>query len=370
MHNPSSAHGLLRHASNFTSRCPNRFPQGGPLSALRLRVVLSAAMLSAPLATACNQDTVSATLPVEGTPSAGPLAGNGTSPMVGMGDQTPRAADDGLWLEVTTDEYVISPGEERNVCYVQTLPSAINVDRFEYESRPGIHHLLFSRLTKPEEEGSFECNVLFKPTWMVLFGTGTTGQQLEFPAGSAQVLSEGTQVLVQLHLLNASDQDLPVSATVRMRHSEEPDPNPISMFTFGSDDINIPAGGEANTVGECKVPGDLHIAAMLPHMHYLGRSLTLELGDPSRPTAPMQEFYRRDPWNFDNQYIDRMDALIPKGTPARVTCSFRNTTAQPVTFGDSSHDEMCFLVTYIVGERIGSCTTITDPMRLQKLFEN
>lgn len=45
--------------------------------------------------------------------------------------------------------------------------------------------------------------------------------------------------------------------------------------------------------------------------------------------------------------------MIDANAPVRVTCNYVNTRQQAVTFGESSFDEMCFLVLFVVGGPTG-----------------
>jgi hypothetical protein len=85
-------------------------------------------------------------------------------------------------------------------------------------------------------------------------------------------------------------------------------------------------------------------------MHMLGTSMTLELG----PSADsMQTVYARDPYNFNDQTIDGTDVVVEGGQHARLTCNYNNTRQEAVTYGESSFNEMCFLIMFVVGPPAG-----------------
>lgn len=61
-------------------------------------------------------------------------------------------------------------------------------------------------------------------------------------------------------------------------------------------------------------------------------------------------------YDFDDQHAEPIDLELAAGSYARVTCAYDNDSAQEITFGESTHDEMCFFVGFALGrERIGSC---------------
>ena len=64
----------------------------------------------------------------------------------------------------------------------------------------------------------------------------------------------------------------------------------------------------------------------------------------------MQEVVNRDPYLFDAQFIEAKPIVARKGKNTKVTCSYDNTTDRTVGFGESSNDEMCYLVGYVRGK--------------------
>jgi hypothetical protein len=84
---------------------------------------------------------------------------------------------------------------------------------------------------------------------------------------------------------------------------------------------------------------------MFPHMHYLGRKQTLELGpDPNNFSA----VYTRDPYDFEQQTIDPIELNLTPGMAARLTCSYDNNRDETITYGESTNNEMCFAIGFTV----------------------
>ncbi|MDD9946179.1 MAG: hypothetical protein OXU20_34355 [Myxococcales bacterium] len=285
--------------------------------------------------------------PVQQEAAASPAPMGPPASTVQGGDGSSVQPMESEYAHFTTGEIDLPAGKERYICHTMTLTEPTNVDRFEYDALPGVHHFLLARTTKKEQEGTFECDILFRFSWIPVFGAGSGSQELQLPDGAAQVFPAGTQLLIQLHLFNAGDEDLRQKVGIRMHKSTVPEPKPVGIYAFGTDEIALPAAGPSSVVNECEVPTDVTLFAALPHMHYLGRSLVMELQDPT--TGVFNEVYRREPWDFDAQYVEPMMLEIPKGTNTRVTCNYMNDNEHVVNFGESSADEMCFLVAYQVG---------------------
>ena len=248
---------------------------------------------------------------------------------------------------LTTPDIVVAAGEEKYVCFAKTLDEDVAVDRFDLTANPVVHHVFFSRTLAPEPDGLSECNVIFKQTWLPMFVTGKGSTSLEYPAGAASVLHKGSQVVLQLHLLNPQNADVHTSGSVTMRISTAANPDPVAIYAFGTQQILLPPEAKSDVVNLCTPTEDIEAFATLAHLHKLGTALHFSV---EQDDGTMKEVVNRDPYSFDNQYIDPTPITVPKGKKTQITCSYNNTTANKVTFGESSLDEMCYLVGYIRGK--------------------
>jgi hypothetical protein len=248
---------------------------------------------------------------------------------------------------LTTPEITIGPGEEKYVCYSQTIDEELAVDRFDFTTSEALHHVFLSRTIAPEPDGLRECNVIYKQTWLPMFVTGFGSTSLEYPAGAATMLHKGAQLVLQLHLLNAGPTEVRKSASIVMRRSALTNPDPVGVYAFGTQKISLPPNAASDVVDRCTPSEDVEAFATLSHMHKLGRALHFSVeGDDGN----MNEVVNRDPYSFDYQFIDPTPVLAPKGKKTQVTCSYDNTTDRVVGFGESSNDEMCYLVGYVRGK--------------------
>lgn len=263
-----------------------------------------------------------------------------------------QAEDDAQMLTFTTDRVKINAGEEKFVCYAAPMMEDAVIDAYSHAAQPFVHHVVFARTLAPEPDGLSECDVLFRNTWDPLFITGAGSSSLKFPEGVGHTLKEGAQLLVQLHLLNASEHDVEDTVTIKMHRSTVADPKPVGTYVLGSTDLHLPPG-DSKVEGTCTLEQPVKLIAAFPHMHWLGQSMTVELG-PSMDD--MHTVFSRDPYNFDDQHADEMTLELNAGDVARVTCNYENTTDHEVTFGESTSNEMCFFIGFAVGQdRLQSC---------------
>jgi len=279
---------------------------------------------------------------------------------------TPAAEDDATtvipevtpstesWYEITTDTFEVASGEERFLCYAFDLEEDLTIDTWAFESRPVVHHLIVAETFGDEPDGLSECDVLFRPTWFPIFIAGTGDTHVPAPEGAGYVLNKGKRILVQLHLLNTSPEDIEEAITLKLRRTDKEDLEPIGMMVFGSMALALPPREASDVVDTCEMSDDVEIFTVFPHMHYLGTSLVVEH---ATADGELIEIYRRDPYSFDDQRMEPLALTVGTGDQVRVTCTYNNTTDDVITFGESTNNEMCFFIAYTTGNdgRLDTC---------------
>ena len=254
-----------------------------------------------------------------------------------------------------TEEFTLAPGEERFVCYAADTPADLSIKRFSVAGKPMIHHFLMVTADDTKEpQGTSECGAAFKLSWSPIFMAGAGDSVVAIPDGAARQVGAGTQLVLQLHLLNATNQPVTEFAEVRMERSPDADPTPVGQFIFGTFDLALPPKQKSNLQINCSVggtPSGVQIFAMFPHMHYLARKQTLKLGPDQNNLSTI---YTRNPYDFQQQTIDPLDLRILPGTAARLTCSYDNDRDETITYGESTNNEMCFAIGFTVGSG-GAC---------------
>lgn len=141
----------------------------------------------------------------------------------------------------------------------------------------------------------------------------------------------------------------------------------LMLGTNGVSEIKPPLVIEPNTVSkhstEFRVPADISILTVNPHMHLLGSSLTAYAVKPNGDTIPL---IRIPKWDFRWQYFYTFEQMVkvPRGSIIRVEATFDNTNNNPFNphdppkrvaerfeYGGSSmkaKDEMFqFIITYL-----------------------
>lgn len=279
-------------------------------------------------------------------------------------DSAGTTGDDSSSDEITfrTEQVSVAAGEERFLCFAQDFDQDAAIDGYVHEAQSFVHHVVLARTLAREPDGLSECDVLFRTTWDPLFITGAGRSELDFPNGLGHKLTKGTQVLAQLHLLNAGESDVTDAVEIKMHRSSASDPTPVGTYVFGTTNLRLPAGQKARAVGSCRLQEDVQIIDAFPHMHRLGRALQFEAGSSA---DNMQSLFVRDPYDFDDQHAVGVGIQLHAGDLTRVTCDYDNTTDHDVTFGESTNAEMCFFVGFAVGQSdLRTCLPSNKPPML------
>jgi len=278
--------------------------------------------------------------------------GGGSSPASTM-DPAPPAHG----LQLKTPDYSLAAGEEKYLCYAMQLAEAndIAITAFQSYTSDQVHHVEVFQALAPETPGLNPCDGTFKLTWLPLFGGGKNAGGLKLPDGAGFKLPKDAQLLVQIHLLNATPAPVMQHLIVNMDYAADPTAvTPAGIFALGSMTIDLPAHATGMKVtSQCNLPLNMNVFAAQPHMHYLGTKLQLEVG---ASEATKQVAYGRDPWQFGGQPIDNWVTTLSQGQFAKVTCSYDNTTDHDVKYGESTTNEMCYLVLfYTPFDRLNGC---------------
>jgi len=262
------------------------------------------------------------------------------------GDDEPGVHVGAREVVFRTEPFTLEPGQERYLCYAAETDEALVIDGYSHEGAPFLHHAIFSRTIVPEPDGTSECDIIFRQTWAPLFLSGAGASSFEFPDNVGHKLPAGSQLVLQLHMLNTSEQPITDAVSIRMQRASEPDPMPMGTLAFGTTAVSLPPQQETELEGVCQVDREVQLVAAFPHMHLLGTKMTFEVG---RSEDAMEEVFRRDPYDFDDQSLELLDLTLHPGDITRVRCSYDNPHDMEITFGESTLNEMCYFVGFEAG---------------------
>ncbi len=185
---------------------------------------------------------------------------------------------------------------------------------------------------------------------VMLYASGVGTSPLDFPPDVSVKIPAGTQIHLNLHLFNASDEPLSGESGIWVKSQSTPTPTLAEMVFAGTFLFSIPPSGmESKADGGCTVGSTANDAftlfALWPHMHVLATKSKFEI---LRGAAEPMVLHDK-PYSFEEQTYWKMDPEIQvqPGDKIRVTCTWVNPVGNgAVIFGDSTNQEMCFTGMY------------------------
>ncbi len=177
------------------------------------------------------------------------------------------------------------------------------------------------------------------------------------PEGVGRWLPAGSDVLLQVHYHKSGKVETDTTS-IGLYFAKTPiqkQVRPGAVFPdrpgrFARPDLKIPAGDPNYEInGKLVMSSDVHLTAVVPHMHWLGKDflLTAEFPDGTKRTL-----IRIDRWDFNWQdtYDLAEPIALPSGTKILMKAHFDNSAANPanpskppveVRWGEQTTNEMC-----------------------------
>ncbi len=241
------------------------------------------------------------------------------------------------------------------------IPGSDVVGVSAVEVRPGnrrtVHHALVfvdstgtaRRLAAADTEPGYERfgDPGFEPSgFLGAYTPGSTPGR--WPPGIADTLDLHGDIVLHMHYSPTGKTETD-RTEIGIHLSREPVRRVTAPVRLGSFDLEIPPGAERHRVSDrFRLPADVFVLALTPHMHYLGRKVRVRARTPGGTEETLLEIRR---WNFNWQDRYRLEepVYLPAGTVVSAEWVFDNSADNPsnpsdpprhVTFGPDSTDEM------------------------------
>lgn len=265
----------------------------------------------------------------------------------GGGDATspPPGPKPDVWSVVAGRPWTM-PGEtEGYVCYAVHLTSDEYLTGFRLASpNQAQNEVLLTLSDSPVTEGSFACNAGSLGAHLI-YASNVGTEAITFPSGFGVHASAGQYLLLNIHLNNLANTSVTDSTRIEARIGTAADvTTSIDMQLAGTFLINIPNDGQVHTAsGQCNATADNHLLAFLPLMRTAATHQTVSIVT----DTTTQLLFDQD---FDSQHDSYWHPATPIqlnfGDRIRTVCSYLNTGAGTLTFGESSQNESCFAGIY------------------------
>jgi hypothetical protein len=290
-----------------------------------------------------------------------------------MADAPPLTGDK---YELHWGPVTVHPSVENTQCIWLKLsnPTEIKVHQLHNTLEQGSHHLIVYKddMDTTEQTTPVDC----QPFTGALNASGKISpimitqkhdDELTLPDGVAYTIPAGQMIKLELHYINATDADLQVAATVDFFSADPATIHDAADLLFvGSPDISLPPNMMTTLHQFFTVPSYVDfssskIFAITGHEHKLGTDVEVNVGQEG---GQLTSVYKPNPFVWSEPVTQTSDPgfSIPSGGGLDFTCTWMNTTAGTVRFGESANDEMCFFWAYYYpsqGSKV--CIHTADP---------
>jgi hypothetical protein len=275
------------------------------------------------------------------------LAACGNDHTNGDDDGAPDAppSTDGF-RTLVSGSWSLAPASEKYVCVRLTVAADTYVKAIRPIAPTGTHHTVMMIGAPDQADGTIDCDSSI--TRPALYASGVGTQPLDMPAGVAIHMRPGQQLLLNLHLFNASDAQLDGVSGIEILESEPVDAqHEAGVVLIGKAFGLLVPPGNSTSVGRCTTPAGITVFAVGPHMHMLGTHMKVSYAEAGGANPRV---LHDDDYSFDAQRYHVLDPHLLTTAGGRVTveCSYFNGSGATVPFGESSTDEMCYALTFAV----------------------
>jgi hypothetical protein len=150
----------------------------------------------------------------------------------------------------------------------------------------------------------------------------------------------GQQLLLDLHLFNAGSETLKGRSGVLVKTMPDEQVKHVAEWILaGPISLSIPVGHVVQR-GQCTFSDSATVFSVGPHMHQLGVHMKVTAQRAQGGSSVLFD----GPYSFDSQIKYPVDFVqVSAGDTVQLECTYENTTDHPVSWGQSTLDEMCFV---------------------------
>ena len=246
-------------------------------------------------------------------------------------------------------------------CFV--VPTHFGADRWvtAMQVRPGnakvVHHIIAYLDSRGKGRqmaaGTHDGNPGFTSAGFT--GTGALGgwapgnDPHPLPPGVGIWLPKDADIVLQVHYHKDGRPETDLSK-IGLYFAKTPVTQALRIFPLAAPLWIAPGNAHYQTHADLTIPADATLLEVMPHMHLLGRTMTVTATPPGATTP--QTLVSVPDWDFNWQstYVYRQPVKLPRGTKVHLTATYDNSASNPrnptnppklVTWGEQTTDEMC-----------------------------
>ncbi|MBV9849985.1 MAG: ascorbate-dependent monooxygenase [Armatimonadetes bacterium] len=245
-------------------------------------------------------------------------------------------------------------------CFV--VPTHFSEDRWvsAMQVRPGnakiVHHVIVyldskgrgRQLEAETHDGNPGFNGVGFSATGALGGWAPGNEPRLLPPGVGIQLPKGADIVVQVHYHKDGRPETDLTR-LGLYFAKGPVDKRLGIYPLAAWLWIPPGDAHYVTHSDLTVPADSTLLEVMPHMHLLGRTMTVTA---ARPDGTKQSLVNVPDWDFNWQstYVYKQPVNLPKGTKIHLTATYDNSASNPrnptsppklVTWGEQTTDEMC-----------------------------
>ena len=179
------------------------------------------------------------------------------------------------------------------------------------------------------------------------------------PDGLAAKWPGGADLVLQLHL-HPSGKPESERSRIGLHFTDAKPTDRLRMEVMNNEKVNIQPGEADHAITETlKIPADVDVYGVFPHMHLIGRTVSVTA---RMPDGASKSLISIEDWDFNWQYYYEYatPVRLPAGTVLEARWTYDNTAANPanprrppqlVTYGEQTADEMAIVILDLIRAR-------------------
>jgi Copper type II ascorbate-dependent monooxygenase, C-terminal domain len=260
---------------------------------------------------------------------------------------------------------VAAEGDDVYRCFV--IPTGLDEERFlsAVDVRPGnrrvVHHVILyldtsgtARRKEQESSDGAPGYTSFGGPGFPASGTlggwvpGSEVQRL--PEGVGWRLPKGADIVLQVHYSRSGKTETDLTQ-IGLYFARGPVDKQMRVMAVLALPLLIPPGDAhyETRAASAPLPAGITVREVWPHMHLLGRDMTLTAALPDGTTQPLVKVADWD-FNWQTRYVLKEPKALPRGSTVRLLAHYDNSAENPrnpntppklTTWGEQTTDEMC-----------------------------
>jgi hypothetical protein len=209
------------------------------------------------------------------------------------------------------------------------------------DNTKAIHHWLMYE--EAATDGSITSGIGQHPNGNLMAGWAPGGPIYDFRKfGDVGLEMPGTTYVLEIHY-NSNDASAEDASGVEICMMKGAPKNIVTNSWLGYDNFILAGdlgGPREKWTGTCvpKSREPIHILYVTPHMHKTGRHMNAVINQPGGSKRTLHD----KAFEFEYQSAYEKNEVLMPGETITTTCTF----SQPMSFGQGTNDEMCYLFTY------------------------